>query len=619
MRTSIFERLIGGFARLISRWRPWHRWPFPIAMPTLVGLRINMRQDNIYDTEVDPQPSPQLPPGFDVRTQRTVDGTFNDLGKPWMGMANARFGRNVPIPEAFGEQPPGLYEPSPRLVSEKLLRRREFVPVPHLNLMVPAWLQFMVHDWLSHGPNDPADKHEFPVPPVDGWPDGKMTILRTKPDQRRPGDNGRPDAYHNVETHWWDGSQIYGSKAERMALVRRDPKTGKPLTNGKIGLLANGHLPPHPGHKAPGQELAGVNGNWWIGLSLMHTLFAREHNAIVDRLKIDYPAADGEWLFQKARLVNAALMAKIHTTEWTPALMNSPEGRLAMRGNWWGLFGEHASRGYGRFGTGEVMSGIPGSPADHHGAPYAMTEEFTAVYRMHSLIPDDFSFRRHSDDRELLRTDFFGTTRTKVADIYKQASFDDVLYSFGTSHPGALVLHNFPVGMRKMPESPDKNDPATASVFIDIASIDIFRDRERGVPRYCAFRKHLGMFVPETFEELTDDPEWQAELQEVYGDVRRVDLLVGTLAESKSSRNGTPPGFGFSDTAFRIFILMASRRLKSDRFFTEDFRPEVYTPAGFAWVADNTMRSVLHRHAPALAEHFANARNVFFPWSKAQT
>jgi hypothetical protein len=34
-----------------------------------------------------------------------------------------------------------------------------------------------------------------------------------------------------------------------------------------------------------------------------------------------------------------------------------------------------------------------------------------------------------------------------------------------------------------------------------------------------------------------------------------------------------PPGFGFSDTAFRVFILMASRRLKSDRFFTSDFRP----------------------------------------------
>ena len=84
-------------------------------------------------------------------------------------------------------------------------------------------------------------------------------------------------------------------------------------------------------------------------------------------------------------------MAKIHTTEWTPALMNSPEGRLAMRGNWWGLLGEQFARAYGRRGEGEVLSGIPGSPADHHAAPYAMTEEFTAVYRMHRLIPDEFS------------------------------------------------------------------------------------------------------------------------------------------------------------------------------------------------------------------------------------
>ena len=62
-----------------------------------------------------------------------------------------------------------------------------------------------------------------------------------------------------------------------------------------------------------------------------------------------------------------------------------------------------------------------------------------------------------------------------------------------------------------------------------------------------------------------------------------------------------PPGFGFSDTAFRIFILMASRRLKSDRFFTNDYSPDVYTPEGLAWVESNTMVDVLLRHHPELA------------------
>ena len=65
--------------------------------------------------------------------------------------------------------------------------------------------------------------------------------------------------------------------------------------------------------------------------------------------------------------------------------------------------------------------------------------------------------------------------------------------------------------------------------------------------------------------------DWQRELQEVYGHVEKVDLLVGMHAETP------PPGFAISDTAFRIFILMAGRRIKSDRFFTDDFTPEVYT------------------------------------------
>lgn len=587
-------------------------------MPTLVGLRVNMRASNLFDTETEPRPQACAPNG-DVRAQRSADGSYNDLGEPWMGMAGTRFGRNVPIPDTFGEEPPGIYEPNPRLVSIRLLQRKSFVPVPHLNLMVPSWLQFMVHDWLGHGENNPEHKHEFAVPTGDSWPGGRMSILKTTPDARRQGDKDRPDAYRNIESHWWDGSQIYGSSLERQMLVRTDPATGAVRPDGKLAILPDGHLPLHPNHKTRGQELAGVNGNWWLGLSLMHTLFVREHNSIVDRLRIDHPHENGEWLFQKARLVNAALIAKIHTTEWTPALMNSPEGRLAMRANWWGLLGEHYGHAYARVGDGEVLSGIPGSPADHHSAPYAMTEEFTAVYRMHSLIPDEFSFRHHETDQDIYSADFFGVTRGKVTtDIYSKVSFNDALYSLATSNPGALVLHNFPNGLRKMPEAPSKmpDDPSQASVFTDLASTDILRDRERGVPRYCAFRKHLGMFVPKSFEDLTDDPEWQSELREVYGEVEKVDLLVGTLAESKGARNGTPAGFGFSDTAFRIFILLASRRLKSDRFFTEDFRPDIYTRAGFDWVADNSFRSVLERHSPDLAKHFSGVRNVFFPWEK---
>jgi hypothetical protein len=609
MPVPLHERALGWFAQAADRIRVWYEWPFVIAIPMLLGYRAVMRARNLYDTEREPsllKPQQSCNP----RDQRQPDGSYNDLGCPWMGMASARFGRNVPIEATFGEKEPELYDPNPRLISRKLLARREFVPVPYLSVLVAGWLQFVLHDWLSHGPNDAkVPPHKIPVPEGDDWPVREMIVLRSKADALvSEADAGQPATFRNTETHWWDGSQLYGSSRERQLAVRSDSATGQLRADGKLQLKADGHLPLEKHIRHGELELTGINGNWWVGLSVLHTLFAREHNAIVERLRIDYPNANGEWLFQKARLVNAALIAKIHTTEWTPALMNSPEGRFAMRGNWWGLLGERSNRALDHIGREEIFSGVPGSRTEQHAAPYAMTEEFCAVYRMHSLLPDHFSFRRHTDDGTLTERDFPGVAAAGVHDLYTHVAFEDVVYSLATSNAGALVLHNFPSALRRLNK---KNIPPQEPIFIDLAAVDLLRDRERGVPRYCAFRKLFGMRVPTTFEELTDNPEWRRELKEVYGDVEKVDLLVGTLVEKG------PPGFGFSDTAFRVFILMASRRLKSDRFFSTDFTPEVYTPPGFQWIKDNNLRSVLERHCPPLRPHFTELRNVFFPWDKA--
>ena len=97
----------------------------------------------------------------------------------------------------------------------------------------------------------------------------------------------------------------------------------------------------------------------------------------------------------------------------------------------------------------------------------------------------------------------------------------------------------------------------------------------------------------------------------MYGDIERVDLQIGMHAE-------TPPkGFGFSDTAFRVFILMASRRIKSDRFLTDCFTEEYYTKTGLNWIADNTMVTVLKRHYPDLATALDGVGNAFAPWKKS--
>ena len=337
---------------------------------------------------------------------------------------------------------------------------------------------------------------------------------------------------------------------------------------------------------------------------MFHILFIKEHNLICDRLKQIYPDWKDEQLFDKARLINAALLAKIHTVEWTPAILPNPTTQIAMNINWWGILGQDVKSIVGSFGDSEVLNGIVGSPTDHHAAPYSLTEEFVSVYRMHPLIPDEFDFYNHTNGEHLMTKEFPKIFGKSTRSFMESVSMEDLLYSFGVEHPGALSLHNYPNFLRAL----DKEDGSGA---FDLAAVDILRDRERGVPRYNRFRELLGKERVKSFGEITSNPEWARELREIYyDDIDRVDLMVGLFAED------LPDGFGFSDTAFRVFILMASRRLKSDRFFTQDYRAEIYTQFGLDWVENNSFVSVLRRHYPELAPALYGVGNGFRPWRK---
>ena len=97
-----------------------------------------------------------------------------------------------------------------------------------------------------------------------------------------------------------------------------------------------------------GIEETGFTRNWWVGLAMLHTLFVREHNAICDHLKAAYPHSKDAALFNVARLVNAAVMAKIHTVEWTPAILPHPALDKALNANWFGLLTNGLRKGKAR-------------------------------------------------------------------------------------------------------------------------------------------------------------------------------------------------------------------------------------------------------------------------------
>ncbi|KAF5005222.1 hypothetical protein FDECE_8343 [Fusarium decemcellulare] len=612
------------FWKVVNAVVHWHKLPTWLGVFNLLALRYELRDKNLHDTypDADFQGTAAECPMRDSKfvSSRNSDGLFNDLGAPKMGCLGMRFGRNVPRKYTKPPTEEELLTPSPRVISERLLARPdgEFKPALIVNLLAAAWIQFQVHDWAQHSV-DPKGKHvKIPLNNGDKWSDGKMEIPPTKKSDDLSKQDTETPAYENECTHWWDASQIYGSSERETRALRAKCDRSTPGQLAVTTTEGEQFLP----READGIPSTGFRQNWWLGLELLHTLFALEHNAIAKQLHLSNPTWSSDQIFDTARLINCALMAKIHTIEWTPGILQHPALQIAMNANWWGLLGDKLWHVFGRVfnNKSEVLSGIPGSDVDHDGVPYSLTEEFVSVYRLHSLIPDNIAFFNVKDGKHegtLSMKEVAFESARKPMDAKDEDNgglgldFADAFYSFGVNYPGAIRARNMPNFLRDLVIPGDKDFPEGR--HLDMGTIDILRDRERGVPRYNAFRRLFHMPPARTFKELSpDDAQLAADLEEVYdGDIEAVDLLVGSLCEP------LPEGFGFSDTAFRVFILMASRRIKSDRFLAGDgWCPEVYTREGINWVQNNTMKDVLCRHFPELAAPLHNVKNAFAPWSK---
>lgn len=606
---GVFETL----TRVVGRndtgevWTNWYRKKLFSGVLTLAHMRERLLRQNLKSVyppgaKIGFAPSDLTPPKG-VTHFRTADGTWNNLDDPKEGAAGTRFLRNVSnssIRRATDEE---LLEPNPRLISRKLLTRGEAMKeVPFLNLLAASWIQFQNHDWITHGEILQRDIIEIPLdeddPARQRFRQKNMFIGRTQPDPtRRAHDEPTPVTHINEVTHWWDGSQIYGSDQATQDRLRSG-------VDGKLRLSDDGTLP-----LRNGVEDSGMIRNWWVGLAMLHTLFAREHNAICDHLKSSYPDWDDDRLFNVARLVNAAVMAKIHSTEWTPAILPNHGLAAGLNANWYGLLTyflrkpEHR-RTVAEFNvTNAELGGLVGNHINRHGEPYGLSEEFVEIYRLHSLLPEELQLRRHDTGETIEDLPFAASRQAGSPKVTAAVGLADLFYSFGNQHPGQLVLNNFPKFMQELsiPGNP----------LFDMGAIDILRARERGVPRYNEFRRQLGLNPIRTFEDLTDDEDSLAVIKEVYGDnVENLDLMIGTLAETQR-----PTNFGFGETMFQIFIINASRRLQADRFYTDDYRPEVYSQEGMQWVDDSSFKTVIMRHFPELAATgLGNVSNAFEPW-----
>ena len=478
-------------------------------------------------------------------------------------------------------------------------------------------------------------------------------------------------------------------------------------------------------------------------------MFAREHNLFVEAFRkqaaatpdsdsglrnpinpdavIRYRDVTADELFEIARLVVAAEIAKIHTIEWTPQLLYNEPLFLGMNANWNGLFRAYpmveavlqkitsrygrasdartAGQWYSVFASGAGIFGL-GSRVysddaifarydpkktdiwslknpdhvnggiNHFGSPFNFPEEFVTVYRLHPLVPDLIEYREWNNDPNAVsaKIPVVATFRGQATETMRGRGLANWAVSMGRQRLGLLTLQNHPLFLQGL-ELPRLS---AGSGKIDIAALDLIRDRERGVPRFNEFRRQYGLRGLRSFDEFIDrrlpadsrerreQERFVAILRELYGqhkcdaskvitaaqrnddgspiddclgypdgsmvdNIEDLDTVVGWLAESRR-----PHGFAISETQFQVFILNASRRLFSDRFFTSSFRPEFYTYLGIEWVKNNgpggrmmekvmsnghllevsPLKRVLLRTMSELAAELEPVVNVFDPWAR---
>ncbi len=708
----------------------------------------------------------------------------------------------------------GLLKPDPQLISRKLFTRDQapgnqcfsddgkdlspdeqcdYLRAPFFNVLAAFWIQFMTHDWFSHtdeGRNqkqlvsvgcDSAQAQQLGCRDGDRMEPAIFTTTAEPPVFEHAGQQQLKRAYKTTPNHvtaWWDASQIYGFNELSQSRVLRDAKDPA-----KLALKSN-YLPllePCADTQSPdcavqpqwqGQESTGFPSNWNIGMSFYHNLFAREHNYFVDRFRqeqqtrpdedsglrnpdnpgqlIKYSDVTDEELFQIARLVVSAEIAKIHTIEWTTQLLYDEPLFRGMNSNWFGLFNLEEDRvsmilrrilkkeenffshlsgrvanwfgmssdtdkgttwysvlasGAGIFGLGNkketgalfwkrdawdlsnpdhVNGGI-----NHFGSPFNFPEEFPSVYRLHPLVPDLIEYREaEHPNRIVSKVPVVDTVRGKATAQMHERGLDNWALSMGRQRLGLLQLRNQPHFLQNL-AMPHLDSP---SGKLDIVALDIIRDRERGVPRFNEFRRQIGLKTLTSFDDfidkrLAETNPWRKHQQEsvslmreVYGthvcdenkiismvqkntdgsfindclgypdgsrvdNIEDVDNVVGWLAEYTR-----PHGFAISETQFHVFIINASRRLFSDRFFTSSFRPEFYSNLGYEWLIHNgpldecpyppqklasgesvcnepqqsnghtvqvsPLKRALLRNAPELKDELMQVVNAFDPWAR---
>jgi hypothetical protein len=489
---------------------------------------------------------------------RSIDGTGNNRSYYTLGAAHTPLIRDVGTAYSDGiSAMAGASRPSPREVSNAICAQEEATPnALGASDYVWQWGQFLDHDIDLTEAHEPAESH--PIVPEAGDPffdpdNTGPTPIEFHRSVHHPA-SGETEEYPrqqmNQITHYIDASNVYGSDAVRATSLRTNDGTGRLAVSAGNLLPFNTEGLPNAGGPGPELFLAGdVRANEQVGLTAMHTLFVREHNRRVAELAALEPTLTGDELFQRARAFIGALMQKITYSEFLPALLG-PDALAPYRGY--------------RFLT----------------TPAIRNCFSTAAYRFgHSAVSNTL-LRLDADGNEVpeghlaLRDAFFAPER-----ILSEGGIEPLLRGLA-EQPMSTIDTQIVDGLRNF-----LFGPPTAG-GLDLASLNIQRGRDHGLPDYASAVFALGLDEITGFDQISSKPEIQSALAAQYGSVNNIDMWVGGIAEDPV--NGGHVGRLF----FEVLKMQFEALRDGDRYWYQ----RSLSPDELVEVENTTLADIIRRN-----------------------
>jgi peroxidase len=520
-------------------------------------------------------PPPLVPKGFppppaDGNTTAAatevepVDGVGNNADNPAWGSTGADLLRLAPSWYADGVSAPALPDnPSARAISN-LVNSQADPNNPSQDILTVdrrsladfgyAFGQFMDHD-LDLTPDGGAS---FPIAVAANDPIGPAALpfTRSETDPATGTSAQNPLQQVTVVTSYFDLSQVYGSsevvadalRTFQNGLLKTSPGNMLPYDNetyftadqiAALNMANDAEMVPESSLFAAGDVRANEN----IELTVLETLFVRNHNALAAKLKKTHPKWTDKQLYQEARKINIAGYQSIVYNEWIPAVLgpNALRPYAGYNPNVDATIANEFSTVAFRFGHSLVSGGIArdGNNGQTADAGISLAFDFFDPNLLNpAKVVDPLTGLVSSDIDEVLKGEADGNGQ--AMDTMAINDIRNLLFGNGLGGD-------------------------------DLMARDVQRGRDNGMPDYNDLRAALGLPAVSSFSQITADVQVQDELGQAYpGGLYTIDAFEGGLAEDAMPDSDVGPLFQ------TIMVNQFERLRDGDRFFylNESANPE---------------------------------------------